>query len=323
MIDPDKRNAIYQLHLAGRALREISRQLQVSRNAVRAVIRQQGAGPKTVRKDKIQIDPDLLQRLYQERGGWIQRIHEKLVEEHKIQIGYPTLTRLLRELGLGQPRQERCARVPDEPGAEMQHDTTVYQVPLAGKPTRLIASLLYLRYSKRRYLKFYRVFNRFAMKCFFHEALMFWGCAALRDRQYQPGASAGQRRPSGDRTRNGLVRRPLRLSLPLPRDPSSQSQGRGRTQFLDGRDQLPARPQLREPGRSESAGVRVGHGPHAPSSGKQDGLDSRQGLRARTELSGSPAARTSRPLLFAPARHRSIRLCGLPGQLLLGAGRQA
>ncbi len=178
MIDPDKRNAIYQLHLAGRSLREISRLMQVSRNAVRAVIRQQGARPKTVRKDKIQIDPELLGRLYQECGGWIQRIHEKLVEEQKIQVGYPTLTRLLRELGLGQPRQERCARVPDEPGAEMQHDTTVYQVHLEGKPTRVIASLIYLRYSKRRYLKFYRVFNRFAMKCFFHEALMFWGCAA-------------------------------------------------------------------------------------------------------------------------------------------------
>ena len=49
---------------------------------------------------------------------------------------------------------------------------------LAGQPTRVIASLLYLRYSKRRYLKFYRVFNRFAMKCFLHEALMFWGYAA-------------------------------------------------------------------------------------------------------------------------------------------------
>jgi hypothetical protein len=43
---------------------------------------------------------------------------------------------------------------------------------------RLIASLLYLRYSKRRYLKFYRAFNRFKMKCFFHEALTFWGYAA-------------------------------------------------------------------------------------------------------------------------------------------------
>jgi hypothetical protein len=62
----------------------------------------------------------------------------------------------------------------------MQHDTTVYQVTLAGRRTRLIASLLYLRYSKRRYLKFYRTFNRFAMKCFLHEALMFWGYAPRR-----------------------------------------------------------------------------------------------------------------------------------------------
>ena len=178
MIDPDKRKAIYQLHLAGRSQHEIRRLMKVSRSVVRAVIRQQGTLPGTVRKDKIQIDPELLRRLYQECQGWIQRIHEKLVEEHKIQVSYPTLTRRVRELGLSQPRQVRCDRVPDEPGAEMQHDTTVYRIPLAGKSTRLVASLLYLRYSKRRYLKFYRVFNRFAMKCFFHEALMFWGCAA-------------------------------------------------------------------------------------------------------------------------------------------------
>ena len=178
MIDPEMRNAIYQLHLAGRPLREISRQFQVSRNTVRAIIRQQGAVPHTVRKDKIQLDPDLLRRLYQQCHGWIQRIHEKLLEEEGVQVSYATLTRRLRELELGRSPQTRCDRVPDEPGAEMQHDTTVYQIPLAGKPTRLVASLLYLRYSKPRYLKFYPVFNRFAMKCFFHEALMFWAHAA-------------------------------------------------------------------------------------------------------------------------------------------------
>jgi len=178
MIDPEMRNAIYQLHLAGRPLREISRQFQVSRNTVRAIIRQQGALPKTIRKDKIRLDPDLLRRLHQQCHGWIQRIHEKLLEEEGIQVSYPTLTRRLRELELGRSPPTRCARVPDEPGAEMQHDTTVYEVLLAGQRTRLIASLLYLRYSKRRYLKFYRAFNRFAMKCFFHEALMFWAHAA-------------------------------------------------------------------------------------------------------------------------------------------------
>jgi transposase len=178
MIEPDTRNAIYQLHRTGMPLREISRRFKISRHTVRAIIRQQGAMPQTVRKDKIQIDADLLRRLHHQCDGWIQRVHEKLVEEEGIQVSYPTLTRLLRELGLSKSRKARCHRVPDEPGVEMQHDTTVYRVKLSGQPTRVIASVLYLRYSKRRYLKFYRVFNRFAMKCFLHEALMFWGYAA-------------------------------------------------------------------------------------------------------------------------------------------------
>ena len=178
MIDPDRRSAIYQLHLAGVSQGQISRQFHVSPRTVRTIIRQQGNLPQTVRKDKIHIDPELLGRLYDQCDGWLERVHEKLVEEEGIQVSYPTLTRLARELGLGKPSKARCDHVPDEPGVEMQHDTTVYQVKLSGKATRVIASLLYLRYSKRRYLKFYRVFNRFTMKCFLHEALMFWGYAA-------------------------------------------------------------------------------------------------------------------------------------------------
>jgi hypothetical protein len=84
----------------------------------------------------------------------------------------------VRELELGTPRKVRCDRVADEPGLEMQHDTTIYQVKLSGQRTTVVASLMYLRYSKRRYLRFYRVFNRFAMKCFFHEALLYWGYSA-------------------------------------------------------------------------------------------------------------------------------------------------
>lgn len=178
MIDPDRRKAIYQLHLAGVPMNKIGRQFHVSPRTVRTIIRQQGILPQTVRKDKIHLDPELLRRLYQQCGGWVQRVHEILVEEEGVKVSYPTLTRAVRELGLGRPAKARCDHVPDEPGVEMQHDTTVYKVKLAGHPTRVIASLLYLRYSKRRYLKFYRVFNRFAMKCFLHEALMFWGCAA-------------------------------------------------------------------------------------------------------------------------------------------------
>ena len=180
MIEPDVRNAIYQLHQAGMSLREISRRLRVSRNAVRKIVKQEGKFARQQRSDKKQIDAELLERLYRECDGWMQRIQEKLVEQEGIQVGYSTLTRMLRELGLSRSHPARCDRVPDEPGAEMQHDTTVYQVKLAEQRTKLIASLIYLRYSKRRYLKFYRVFNRFAMKCFLHEALMFWGHAAWK-----------------------------------------------------------------------------------------------------------------------------------------------
>ena len=72
------------------------------------------------------MDPDLLKRLYQECDGYAQRVHEKLVEDEGIQIQYSTLTRLLRDMGLRRSPEPRCDRVPDEPGAEMQHDTSPY-----------------------------------------------------------------------------------------------------------------------------------------------------------------------------------------------------
>jgi transposase len=178
MIEADKRMAIYLLHQEGVSLKQIVRQFKVSRNTARTVIKQQGRMPLSARRDKIRIDEELLTRLYQECDGWIQRMHEKLTEEEGIQIKYSTLTRLLRDSGIGKPQEKRCDRVPDTPGAELQHDTSLYDIKLAGITNRLTASLMYLRYSKRRYLKFYRAFNRFRMKCFLHEGLMHWGYAA-------------------------------------------------------------------------------------------------------------------------------------------------
>jgi len=178
MIDADKRKAVFLLHKEGMGAREIARRLGLGRNTVRRAIALEGAMPPATRREKQPLNPELLRQLYAECDGWIQRVHEKLAEEEGVSVPYPTLTRKLRALGIGAPRDERCARFPDEPGAEMQHDTSLYPVRLGDTPVRAIASLLYLRYSKRRYLKFYRAFNRFKMKCFFHEALMFWGYAA-------------------------------------------------------------------------------------------------------------------------------------------------
>lgn len=178
MIGPERRRAIFLLHEEGMGAREIARRFHVSRNAVRAIVAGKGEMPSTVRSDRIEVDEDLLRRLYAECDGYVQRVFEKLVEEHGVGIGYSTLTRQVRELDLGGKRKGRCDKVEDVPGAEMQHDTSGHTVLFGDRRVKVISSLLYLRYSKRKYLRFYRRFDRFRMKCFLHEALMHWGHAA-------------------------------------------------------------------------------------------------------------------------------------------------
>src|ERR1035438_6861456 len=178
MIDPDKRKAVYLLHQEGMAAGEIARRLKLDYKTVLAIIKQEGVMPHPTRSDKQVLDDALLRRLFQDCSGWVVRVHEKLVEEEGVKVTYSTLTRRLRELGISTLQNQRCDRVPDEPGLEMQHDTSPYQIELAGRRVQLIASMIYLRYSKRRYLRFYRAFDRFKMKCFLHQALMFWGYSA-------------------------------------------------------------------------------------------------------------------------------------------------
>jgi transposase len=146
MIDPERRKAIFLLHQEGMSVREIARRLHVSRQTVAVIIAQKGQMPQPVRATKNEIDTDLLRRLYVECQGWVQRMHEKLAEEHHIEVKYSTLTRMLRQLGISTSQEIRCDRVPDEPGAEMQHDTTVYQLKLGEQTVRLVATILYLRY---------------------------------------------------------------------------------------------------------------------------------------------------------------------------------
>jgi len=177
MITADKRKAVFLLHQEGVAKRAIARQLRLSRNAVRRIIAQSGQMPPPIRSPRVVLDPDRLRQLHQECEGYAQRMMEKLREEHGITVKYSTLTRQLRDLGIIGPSPERCQRVPDEPGAEMQHDTSPFTLRVGSQRLRLQASLLYLRYSKRRYLQFYPVFDRFHLKCFLHQALMHWGYA--------------------------------------------------------------------------------------------------------------------------------------------------
>ncbi len=178
MIDPDKRTTVIQLHSSGRSKREIARLLGISRNTVSAIIETDGRMPEIRRKDEIKLDTERIEQLYRECEGRVQRVHEILVETDGVRVAYSTLSRKLRDMGLGTVKKPRAARVPDAEGQEMQHDTTVHFVQVGSKKIKLVASLLYFRYSKVRYLKFYRNFDRFRMKCFLHEALTYYGYTA-------------------------------------------------------------------------------------------------------------------------------------------------
>ncbi len=178
MIEPQKRKAIFLLHKDGMGIKDISRRLEVSRNTVRTIVKQQGNEPDLVREDKIIIEPHLLRKLYSQCNGYIKRVHEKLTEEEGVEIAYSTLVRMMSQLGISKPSKKRCDHVPDEPGVEMQNDTSTYKIKIGDKQRKVVASIIYFRYSKVRYLKFYRSFNRFQMKCFFHEALSFFGYTA-------------------------------------------------------------------------------------------------------------------------------------------------
>ena len=52
MIVTDKRKAVFLLYQEGMAVREIARRLALSRNTVRAIIRQEGTTPQPVRTAK-------------------------------------------------------------------------------------------------------------------------------------------------------------------------------------------------------------------------------------------------------------------------------
>jgi len=165
----------------GRSKKQIARLLKINIKTVRSTVAANGQQRSAVSRARALPSPDILKELYRHCHGYVQRMHEILTEEQGVTIGYSTLTRAIQRLGIGRDDQSnRATHVPDQPGQEMQHDTSLHTITINGKPCNLICSGLYLRYSKMRYIKYYRSFNRFQMKCFFDEALRFWGyCAAV------------------------------------------------------------------------------------------------------------------------------------------------
>ena len=178
MIPYEIREAIQALRRQGRAIREISRALKISRNTVRRVLRQK------VAKTPPSSAPDpalmaVLPELYQRCKGNAVRIREVLKETYDIEIAYSTLTSLLREQQLREPKR-RSGRYTFEPGEEMQHDTSPHRLELGGKPVTAQCASLILAYSRLLFMQYYPVFTRFEAKAFLTEALRFFDGACPR-----------------------------------------------------------------------------------------------------------------------------------------------
>ncbi len=174
MIDPSLQQAILTLSAKDVPTREISRKLGLSRNAVRRVLRSQS---EKVSRESSHLE--LIRPLYARCRGNAVRIRELLREEHGLEIAYSTLTRIIREAHLREPRQ-RVGSWDFGPGEEMQHDTSPHFVDIDGKRVKAQCAALILAFSRALYVQYYPSFTRFEARCFLAEALAFFAGAAER-----------------------------------------------------------------------------------------------------------------------------------------------
>jgi transposase len=169
MIPYEIRQAILTLKEQGKPLREIGRILKVSRNTVRRALRERK--PKAPSLPAGQVDiVELLPEMYPRCKGNAVRIQEILKEEHAIEIPYSTLTGLIREQALREPKK-RSGIYTFGPGEEMQHDTSPHRLELGNKPLTAQCASLILAYSRLLFFQYYPAFTRFEAKAFLTEAL--------------------------------------------------------------------------------------------------------------------------------------------------------
>jgi transposase len=169
--------AILALLEQGLPIREISRMLNVTRNVIRRVKREGVSLNK--RKTSNQVDLDLIRQLFKACKGNVVRVHEILSQDHNQTMAYSTLTRLVREAHLRQPKQ-RVGHYMFGPGEEMQHDTSPHRFQLGDKLVTAQCASLVLGYSGKLFIQYYPNFTRFEARYFLQQAIAFMEGAAQR-----------------------------------------------------------------------------------------------------------------------------------------------
>lgn len=171
MISQDTIQAIAALHEKGMKIRQISRNLGISRNTVRKVVQGNHEGY-TAATTAFENELPLIKETYLQCLGNVVRVQE-ILADRGITIGYSTLTRIARDHGLREPRKPRTGAYTFDPGIEMQHDTSPHRLTLGQKPITAQCAALVLAYSRRLFIRYYPRFTRFEARVFLAEAFSF------------------------------------------------------------------------------------------------------------------------------------------------------
>jgi transposase len=172
MIPIELRNGVRLLKAQGQSLREISRLLKVSRNAVRRILREKDRQPRAASPPCDAATLARLEDAFKRARGNGVRVQELLASETGLNVPYSTLTRWIRDAELRDP-PKRSGEYHQAPGEEMQHDTSPHRVELSGKTVTAQCAGLTLAYSRRLFIQYYPRFTRFEAKQFLLEAVRF------------------------------------------------------------------------------------------------------------------------------------------------------
>lgn len=181
MLDRDTRAAILQLHRKGHGSRRIAQALDVSRNAVRDVIRSgQVEVPALERPEQLAVHLPRVRELYAECRGNLVRVQEVLQERDGLVVAYSTLTGFCRRYRIGTKPKTPAGRYRFEPGEEMQHDTSPHSVKVGERVQTLQCASLVLCFSRMLFAQVYPRWSRFECRVFLSAALEYFGGAAKR-----------------------------------------------------------------------------------------------------------------------------------------------